>query len=336
MGPGSAAALLARFAGGTPAEGRGTAVATLTLNPTVDLASTAEHVQPLRKIRTTDERADAGGGGINVARVMRALGAAPQALIMTGGVTGRLIEELLDAEQVAWTRLPIAGRSRIVLNVHDRASGLDYRFIPEGPLVTAAEWRAALDRLETVEADWIVASGSLPRGVPQDFYARAAAIAARRGQSFVLDTSGPALHAAAGPGAGLALLKLSLGEAQDLAGRPFANAAERDAAIGDLVARGTARRIAVSLGPDGAVLASRAGWVRLPAPAVTARSAAGPGDSFLAALVLALAHGGANRAALALAVAAGAASAAAPGTARVDTALTLRLAEESLAAAAGV
>src|ERR1700678_1218419 len=107
-------------------------IVTLTLNPAVDLACTAPAVLPTHKIRTSEERFDPGGGGIPGARVVHAMGGDALALVMTGGVTGRLVEELLDEEGVAWRHLPIAGRTRISVTVHDRQSGLEYRFVPEG------------------------------------------------------------------------------------------------------------------------------------------------------------------------------------------------------------
>lgn len=149
------------------------------MNPAVDLACTAAGVQPTHKIRTFDERLDPGGGGINVARVVHALGGEALALIMTGGVTGRLVEELLDEVGVPWQAVPVRGRTRISLAVHDRQNDVEYRFVPEGPRVEEGEWRAILGILQETDAEWIVASGSLPRGVPSDFYAQAASIAAR-------------------------------------------------------------------------------------------------------------------------------------------------------------
>jgi 6-phosphofructokinase 2 len=301
----------------------GPRIATLTVNPAVDIASTAAAVVPTHKVRTSDERFDPGGGGINVARAMRALGTDALALIMTGGVTGRLVEELLDEEGVRWRSLPIGGRTRISLNVHDRQSGLEYRFVAEGPDVREAEWRRALDVLGEVEADWIVASGSLPRGVPADFYAKAAAIVARRGGKFVLDTSGAALGAAVGPAVGpavgrnIALLKLSLGELEFLIGAELSERARQEKEVLALLRGGAARAIAVSLGRDGALLASANGLVRLAALAVKERSAVGAGDSFLAGLVLGLARGWPEREALALAVAAGSAAVTSYGTALV-------------------
>ncbi len=293
-------------------------VVTLTINPAVDMACTADSVQPTHKIRTFDERLDPGGGGINVARVIHALGGDALALIMTGDVTGRLVEELLSDANVPWQAIPIRGRTRISLNVHDQQSGLEYRFVPKGPHVEPDEMHAVLDVLRGIEAEWIVASGSLPRGVPTDFYAEVAAIARQRGQKFVLDTSGAALSAAVGNG--LELLKLSLSELEFMIGREAPDAATQEREVAALTRSGAARRIAVSLGREGAILGTDDGVLRLPAPAVQARSSVGAGDAFLAGLVLGLAGGLADREALALGVAAGSAAVVTYGTAEVQEA----------------
>ncbi len=290
-------------------------IATLTLNPAVDLACTAASVRPTHKTRTFEERFDPGGGGINVARVVHVLGGDALALIMTGGVTGRLVEELLDEAGVRWQALPIRGRTRISVNVHDRQSGLEYRFVPEGPNVEQDEWNRALIILQEAEGEWFVASGSLPRGVPADFYAQAAAIASRRGQKFVLDTSGSALRAAIGHG--IELLKLSLSELEFLIGRELHDPQSQEKEVASLIRSGAARMIAVSLGRDGAILGTSDGVSRLPTVKVEECSAVGAGDSFLAGLVLGLARGVSDRKALALGIAAGAASVATYGTAQV-------------------
>jgi 6-phosphofructokinase 2 len=309
-------------------------IVTLTPNPAVDMGGTAAEVRPTHKIRMFDEKLDPGGGGINVARVVHALGGEALALIMTGSVTGRLIEELLDEAGVQWQRLPIAGRTRISLNVHDQKSDLEYRFVSEGPTITADEWGGALDVLRTVDAAWIVASGSLPPGVPPTFYAQAAAIAAQRGQKFVLDTSGPALRATIGHG--VELLKLSLSELEQLTGRQLADPQEQETEVAALIRAGAARMISVSLGREGAFLASDEGLHRMPALAVKERSSVGAGDSFLAGLVLGLAKNLSPPEALALGTAAGAAAVMTYGTAHLRKAdvdeLYRRLHEEREAA----
>jgi 6-phosphofructokinase 2 len=289
---------------------------TLTLNPALDLAADAEAVVPTHKIRMHHEHADPGGGGINVARVVHELGGDVTAVLAAGGASGRVLEEMLDEAGVKRRSVPIQGRTRISLNVQDLGSGLEYRFVPEGPTLGAAEWRAVLAVLEEIEGDWLIASGSLPNGVPATAYAQVARIAARRGQNFVLDTSGPALRAALDQG-GLALVKPSLGELEHLLDRDLSDPAEQDAHAMDLVCRGAARLVAVTLGCDGALLATPDGVVRMPAMHVAVHSTVGAGDAFVAAMTLALARGATPSEALAWGTAAGATAAECAGTARM-------------------
>jgi len=288
-------------------------ILTLTLNPTVDVASDAPSVQPIRKIRTSNETFDPGGGGVNVSRVLHELGGDTLAVVLAGGVSGNLLVELLAEGGVPHQAIPIAGRTRMSHTVHDLGSGQEYRFVPEGPALDAAACQAALAALEQAEAGWVIASGSLPPGAPADFYARAAAIAARRGQRFVLDTSGAPLRAALG--SGLALIKPSRREFETLVGQPLPDAAAQDAAALDLVRQGAAGLIAVTLGHEGALLAEPDGVLRLPALDVPVLGAVGAGDSFLAAMVLALTRGEGPREAFAWGMAAGAAAVTQRGTA---------------------
>lgn len=293
--------------------GRASRIVTVTLNPAVDMGCTAQAVVPVHKVRTSEGVLAAGGGGINVAKVIAALGGEVLALIASGGVTGRLIEELMDQAGLGWQAIPIRGRTRISLNVHDLRSGLDYRFVPEGPTLEQDEWQGALDVLRHVEADWIVASGSLPLGVPLNFYAQAAAIATERGQKFALDTSGPALAYATGSGTEFDLLKLSLSELEFLAGRQLESlAAQRGEALA-LLRDGGPRAIAVSLGREGALLASSNGVTLVPGRDVIVQSGVGAGDAFLGGLVIGFAQGLVDAEALALAVASGTAAVAAGG-----------------------
>ena len=289
-------------------------IVTLTLNPTVDIASDADRVRPVHKVRTKNETFDPGGGGVNVSRVLRELGAETLAVVTAGGVSGRLLEELLDAGGVPRASVPTAGRTRISYTVHDLGAAQEYRFVPQGPALSEAEWRAALAALDASEGGWIVASGSLPRGVPDDFYARAASDAKRRGRRFVLDTSGAPLRAALGQG--LALIKPSWGEFEALVGEVAPTSDAQDAAALRLAREGAAELVAVTLGRDGAILAEPGrGVLRLPALDVPAVGAVGAGDSFLAAMVCALSRGEPPREAFAWGMAAGAAAVMRPGTA---------------------
>ncbi len=289
---------------------------TLTLNPALDIAADADAVVPTHKIRMHQAHSDPGGGGVNVARVVHELGGDVLAVLAAGGASGRVIEEMLDEAGVKRRSVPIQGLTRVSLNVQDRASGLEYRFVPEGPTLAKGEWQAILAALVEVEGDWLIASGSLPIGIPDDAYAQVARIAARRGQPFVLDTSGVALRAALDEG-GITLVKPSLGELEHLVGRDLKDPAEQDDYAMDLVGRGASRYVAVTLGADGALLATPEGVLRMPALDVPVHSSVGAGDAFLAAATLALARGATPFEALAWGTAAGATAIACAGTARL-------------------
>ena len=289
---------------------------TLTLNPALDLAADADAVVPTHKIRMHHEHADPGGGGVNVARVVHELGGDVLAVIAAGGAPGRVLEELLDEAGVARCSVLIQGRTRVSLNVLDNTTGLEYRFVPEGPTLTNLEYLAFLAAVEAAEGDWVIASGSLPHGVPDDAYARIARMVAAKGQRFVLDTSGIALKLALDQG-GLELVKPSLSELEHLVGCELKDPAAQDAEAMALVRSGAARLVATTLGGDGALLATQDGVLRMPGMEAPMHSSVGAGDAFLAAATLALARGDSPAEALAWGTAAGATTIACAGTARL-------------------
>jgi len=289
-------------------------ILTLTLNPAMDIACATAEVVPQHKLRTHGDRTDPGGGGVNVARVLHELGAPTRAIVLSGGVFGRHLESLIAAEGVDVVPVPIAGTTRISMTVHDERAGQEYRFIGEGPVIQPDEIEACRATLAAQDADWLVISGSLPRGVAPEALAALVRDAHAAGRHVVLDTSGLALRAAIGQG--LALIKPSLREFEELVGRPLPDAAAQDEAALRLVREGAAARIAVSLSAAGALLATAEGVVRRPAIPVRAVGTVGAGDSFLAAMVLALARGASPADALTWGLAAGAAAVMATGTAR--------------------
>ena len=290
-------------------------IATLTVNPAVDLATQAASVQPGHKIRTFGERYDPGGGGINVARVVTALGGDALALLVSGGVTGRFIEEMLTAQKVPWQAIRIQGACRISMTVHDQSSDLEYRFVPRGPELTPSDCGRILEAVAAVDADWLVASGSLPPGVPADFYRKVADTAAARGARFALDTSGAALTASLQHG--IHLLKPSLTELEAIVGQKVHDLPSQMEQAKRLVNRGAAQMIALTLGADGAILAMADRVVHRPAINVSQRTGVGAGDSFLAGLILGLGGQKPPEDALRLALACGAAAVGAIGTAHV-------------------
>ncbi|QIL03323.1 1-phosphofructokinase family hexose kinase [Sphingomonas sinipercae] len=280
---------------------------TLTLNPAIDVSSEADEVRHTHKIRTSREELEAGGGGINVARVLTRLGADVRAVFLAGGATGHALDELLARTCVDRRRIEIAGDTRLSLTVMERATGHEYRFVPEGPEVSDSEWSAALEAIAGERCDYLVASGSLPRGVPADFYVRLAKALGGRGVRLVLDTSGEALEAALAHG-GLFLIKPSRSELEHFAGTPLPNNDDVIAAARQLVDQGRAEHVAVSLGGEGAIFVSRDGSHFAPALDVPAQSAVGAGDSFVAGMVFGFSRGLPPDEAFRLGMAAGAAA----------------------------
>ena len=276
------------------------------LNPTIDVSTDAARVRPTHKVRTHNQRQEPGGGGVNVARVIVALGGDAELLIMSGGPTGAWLEDAIAKLSLKLDVVRTPEPTRIAFMVHEEETNLEFRFVPEGPLIDGHEIDAALDRIAAWRGDYVIGSGSLPRGAPDDTYARMAKHAADSSIRFVLDCSGAPLRAALNQG-GIFLVKPSLGELEAATGKKLSTDTAGDAAM-ELVARGAAEHVAVTLGQDGALIASRDGIIRAPAIDVPVRSAVGAGDSFVGGLVWALASGKSTKEAFNYGMAAGAAA----------------------------
>ncbi|MBU0557622.1 MAG: 1-phosphofructokinase family hexose kinase [Alphaproteobacteria bacterium] len=288
-------------------------IATLTLNPTIDVAYEVDRVFATHKMRTLREYHNPGGGGINVARVFVRLGGNARVHYMSGGATGVALDGLLDRHQLVRAQIPIEGATRVATSVLERESGKEYRFVPLGPVVSEAECDLAMERLAQVECDYFVASGSLPQGVPEDFYGQLAAKLAPRGVGFVLDSSGAGLRGGLA-GGNVLLVKPSQGELQQLVGEALEGKEAIAAAAQEIVRKGQARYVAVTLGHEGAILATEQGTLFHPALPIEAKSAVGAGDSFVAAMVYALASDWPVEDAFRYGIAGGSAAVLTPGT----------------------
>ena len=122
-----------------------TDILTITANPAVDLSTSIESILPIRKLRGTSQRRDPGGGGINVARVIKRLGGEASAVYPVGGAMGALLRELLDGEGVASQTFAIADETREDFFVSETSTGQQYRFILPGPRLNEAEWQECLN-----------------------------------------------------------------------------------------------------------------------------------------------------------------------------------------------
>ncbi len=289
-------------------------ILTLTVNPALDISTSATQVVAEHKLRCSTSRLAPGGGGVNVSRVVRRLGGRTLAVYTAGGPIGEAYRRLVEAERVPGVVVPIAGSTRESFTVDDDSSAAQYRFVLEGPELDDDEWRSCLDYVAqaVTPGGFVVASGSLPPGVPDDFYARVVRLARTAGARCIVDSTGPALAAALAEGTFLVApsrreLEAHVGSALD------SDQSRADAAL-SLIAAGAAEYVALTLGAEGALLASRAATYRLTAPAVQTVSSVGAGDSFLAGFVHRMAQGCTVEQAFRTAVAAGTAAVTTPAS----------------------
>ena len=289
-------------------------IVTLTMNPALDLSTSTENVISEHKLRCGPTRLDPGGGGINVSRVVHLFGGESLAIYTVGGLTGSALRHMLDVEGVSSRAVPIVTTTRQSFTVDETSTGEQFRFVLQGPELSEAEWRSCLSAVgQTIQhGGYLVASGSLPPGVPEDFYARVARLARENGARFVLDASGVPLREALAEG--VYLVKPSRRELGELVGETLQSEQSQVDATRNLVFAGSAELVALTRGEEGAVLASANGISRLPVPRVTVLSTVGAGDSFLGALVLRLAQGRDPDAAFRFAIAAGTATTMTIGT----------------------
>jgi len=290
-----------------------TDILTLTLNPALDVLTSIDQVSDTHKMRCGPTLKHPGGGGVNVARVLHRLGASCVAAYLAGGVTGERHHKLMSAEKVRCHVMPIAEETRESFSVHETASGNDFRFVLPGPCVTDAELDACFDYVaQHLPKQFLVISGGLPPGVPDDFYARLAALAQQHDVRVVLDTNGPALAEALK--VGVYLFKPSLRELRDLTGQALPDTDSQLAAAQQLIDRGQAHIVAVSLGEQGAMVVSATERWRARSIPVAVQTTIGAGDSFVGGMVWALARGDSLVKAFQYGMASGAAALLAPGT----------------------
>ncbi|HEJ82980.1 MAG TPA: 1-phosphofructokinase family hexose kinase, partial [Desulfobacteraceae bacterium] len=173
-------------------------ILTLTMNPCIDKSSSIENVVAERKLRCEEPVYEPGGGGVNVSRAIHKLGGTSTLIYLSGGQIGRMLDMLLDQEGIVCQRMPIQGMTRENLIMYEKATGQQYRFGMPGPMVVEEEWKQCLGSIRAVNPapEYMVASGSLPPGTPDDFYGQVARLAKDRHIKLILDTTGEPLRIA--------------------------------------------------------------------------------------------------------------------------------------------
>jgi 1-phosphofructokinase family hexose kinase len=288
-------------------------IATLTTNPSIDQHILVDRLLKDDAIRAREIRRDPGGKGINVSRVLKELGGNTIAFGITGGGAGYIVKSLLRERGIAFESVEVLQETRINFILTDRSDGTQTRISAPGPWVTLDDAERMFDLAvgHRPQAPWWVLGGSLPRGVPTDFYARIIGQLRRRGARPFLDADDDALKI--GIEARPYGIKPNENELARLVGRELGDERQILDAARDVVGGGV-EVVAVTLGDRGALVVTESAAIRARTPRVEVRSKVGAGDSFLAGFVLGLSRGDSLEAATRLGTAAGTAAVIHEGT----------------------
>ncbi|MEV6178049.1 1-phosphofructokinase family hexose kinase [Streptomyces sp. NPDC052015] len=252
-------------------------ILTVTLNTALDVTYRVPSLRPHTTHRVTDVTERPGGKGLNVARVLSALGHEVTVTGFAGGATGRAVREGLTG--VTDALVPVTGPTRRTIAVVDQRTGDTTQLNEPGPVITPAEWSAFQETYEGLVAGAraVALCGSLPPGVPVGAYAGLVRTARAAGIPVLLDTSGEALRRAVA--ARPDLIKPNADELAELTGSHEPLRATQDAR------RRGARAVVTSLGPEGLVAAAPEGRWRATPPARLRGNPTGAGDSVSAGLL---------------------------------------------------
>ena len=258
-------------------------ICTITFNPCIDKSTSITALKPEKKLRCTDPVFEPGGGGINVARAIKKLGGEATAIYPSGGYSGKFLNLLLEKENISVHQIETQQHTRENMIVWDRATNQQYRFGMPGPQLFEDEWQRCLQAIEESRSDYIVASGSLAPGVPEDIFARISKIAKKGNRKLTVDSSGEALRLAIEEG--VYLIKPNLGELSRLVGKEELETDEIVPVARDLILKGNCEIVVVSMGALGAMLITREYAYKATAPIVKKQTTVGAGDSMVAGIV---------------------------------------------------
>ena len=299
-------------------------IVTVTLNTAIDKTLSVPNFRLGRRHRTVEQTTMPGGKGVNVARVLKTLGAPVIATGLAGGATGTRIVDQLTQMSVLSDFVRIGEESRTNTAVIDPTNGEQTEINERGPKVTEREVELFVDKLLYLAkgASVCVFAGSLPREVDTDIYAHLIRELKRLNVLTVVDTDGEPMRRAvrAEPD----IISPNVLESEELVGHEFNDDEDRVIAVREMCELGA--RQAMMTMPDGCfaqmivkdVPEPVLYRIRVRAGAIEPRATVGSGDAFLAGYVAARYQGREQSAALAFGVACGSESTQHLGAGLVD------------------
>lgn len=287
-------------------------ILTVTLNPCIDKSSRVDVLKPESKLRCTEVVNEPGGGGINVSKALKKLETPTVALFPAGGHNGNMLCSLLKEEEILFHAIDTKTETRENWIVLETTTNKQFRFTFPGREVKEEMIKTLVDQIRSFSPAFVVASGSLPPGLPAYFYGLIVKNAAAAGAKCIVDTSGEALQALKGKHA--FLIKPNIGELCAMLNTPRLEHNEIPNAAQQAIRDGFAEIIVVSMGPEGAWLVSNEKKYFVKAPDVKKRSTVGAGDSMVAGITSMLEKQRSLREAIAFGVACGSAATMNEGT----------------------
>ena len=264
-------------------------IITITFNPCIDKSTSVSALKPEKRLRCAAPTFEPGGGGINVARAIKKIGGEALAIYPCGGYSGKFLNVLLERENISALTIETRKHTRENMIVLDTATNQQYRFGMPGPQLFEDEWKQCLQTIKENHSGYIVASGSLPPGVPEDIFARISKIAKKGNRNLIVDSTDEALQSALAEG--VYMIKPNIGELSRLVGKEELKSDEIEPAAKELISKGKCEIVVVSLGASGAMLVSREQVFKISAPTVKIKSTVGAGDSLVAGIVFYISKG---------------------------------------------
>ncbi|AKX93367.1 tagatose-6-phosphate kinase [Moorella thermoacetica] len=302
-------------------------ITTVTTNVAIDKTYIVDNFSLNGVFRVKQVLAQAGGKGLNVARVIHNLGEEVIATGFIGGYTGSYIKEIMAREGMKEDFVVIEGESRICINILDPVGKTQTELLEPGPDVSQTDAQKLVDKVKELASSSkvVTISGSLTRGLAPGFYSLLIEVINQAGAMAILDTSGAAFIE--GIKARPYMVKPNQQEAETLAGHPLKEVDDQKKFLMKLLESGV--QVAVlSLGGDGALVATENDFFKVIPPRVQAINTVGCGDAFVAGFAVGLARGEGVTGAARLATAAASASATRWQTGQCQVELVNKLLDE--------
>ena len=264
-------------------------ISVITFNPSIDRLYKLDKFEIGSVQRVDLVNPTAGGKGLNVAKVLKNLGEDVNCIGFLGGFNGEYIKSKLKDIGIENKFTPIQEETRICLNIMD-SNNVSTEVLEKGPNISKEEINRFEKDLEEVLKDThvLVASGSLAKGLPIDYYFKIGEICNQRNIKFILDSSGESLRL--GMNSSPYLIKPNIDELENLSGAKIKSIEDIISVAESMLSSGV-KNICVSMGKDGMIFINKDYIYKVEIPKIEVINPVGSGDSSIAGFALGISKG---------------------------------------------